>query len=329
MTRRARGKGRVLGLDAYIHRATLGLPRGERLDAAAELRTHLLERVAEHMAQGFSREEAEYLTVKGMGEPQTVNRGLLGHVFTNRLGWAALAVLLVGGGGWYAYQAAQWEGVRPVATTALDDTAISQIDSHDWPSNYGGIGGSAGGFAKAAEIRFPEGTTHVFAAFLSAQTTTLRSSFSWWVGPPFLKATTDELKRFWQGHFRLVSIAAQRFDGQPCPKTQVQVGNVLYGIRTFFPKEPGSWQRDQHGLTYYSNLVSGFCLNNPGNLELRRTPLALNTWTPVMEVFPGLAEQKQQGTVILLLYSSNTTDIPGRKPEDVYQYDPKAGWHAN
>ncbi|MFC6664903.1 permease prefix domain 1-containing protein [Deinococcus radiopugnans] len=98
MTRRARGKGRVLGLDAYIHRATLGLPRGERLDAAAELRTHLLERVAEHMAQGFSREEAEYLTVKGMGEPQTVNRGLLGHVFTNRLGWAALAVLLVGAG---------------------------------------------------------------------------------------------------------------------------------------------------------------------------------------------------------------------------------------
>lgn len=86
MTRRLRQRSRTLTVDAYIHRATLGLPKAGRVDTAAELRAHLLERAAEHEAQGFTREEAEYLAVQGMGDPQPVNRGLMGHSFTNRLG---------------------------------------------------------------------------------------------------------------------------------------------------------------------------------------------------------------------------------------------------
>ena len=148
MTRRAKGRNRALSFDAYIHRATLGLPREERLDAAAELRTHLLERVAEHQTQGFSREEAEYLAVKGMGEPQGVNRGLLGHVFTHRLGWAALAVLLVGCTGWYAWR--EWlpprEGVQFEAATQQDIAFL--FSQKDAPR----------GTYQAATLTYPRGT---------------------------------------------------------------------------------------------------------------------------------------------------------------------------
>lgn len=88
----------------YVHRATLGLPRQERLEAAAELRTHLMDRAARLEAEGFSREEAEHLAVKGMGDVGVTNRQLLGHVFTNRVAWAVLAVLVLGGGGWWVWQ---------------------------------------------------------------------------------------------------------------------------------------------------------------------------------------------------------------------------------
>lgn len=103
---------RVPSVDAYIHRATLGLPREQRLDAAAELRTHLLERVAEFQAQGFSSEEAEYLAVKGMGDPQPVNRGLLGHAFTTPLGWAFVALLVAGWVGWQSWGTSGQPAVR-------------------------------------------------------------------------------------------------------------------------------------------------------------------------------------------------------------------------
>ncbi len=104
MTRRLPRPRRPLSADAYIHHATRGLPRPERLDAAAELRAHLTERMQEHQAHGFSPEEAEYLAVRGMGDPHHVNRGLLGHAFTHRAGWLTLAALMVGGLGWTAYR---------------------------------------------------------------------------------------------------------------------------------------------------------------------------------------------------------------------------------
>ncbi|MFC3832388.1 MULTISPECIES: permease prefix domain 1-containing protein [Deinococcus] len=90
-------------ISEYVRRATLGLPRADRLDAAAELRTHLLERMAEHQAQGFSPEEAEYLAVRSMGEPDGTNRALLGHAFTHRAGWAVLALLVAAWAGWSSW----------------------------------------------------------------------------------------------------------------------------------------------------------------------------------------------------------------------------------
>lgn len=88
----------------YVSRATLGLPRQERLEAAAELRTHLMDRAARLEQEGFSREEAEHLAVKGMGDVGVTNRQLLGHLFTAPLGWAVLAALVLGGGGWWVWQ---------------------------------------------------------------------------------------------------------------------------------------------------------------------------------------------------------------------------------
>lgn len=70
----ARERRRVLSLHQYVQHATLGLPKAARLDAAAELRSHLLERVETLQTQGFSREEAEYLAVRAMGDPGLTNR---------------------------------------------------------------------------------------------------------------------------------------------------------------------------------------------------------------------------------------------------------------
>ncbi|MFN4251146.1 permease prefix domain 1-containing protein [Deinococcus sp.] len=126
MTRRLRRPRRPLSADAYIHHATRGLPRAERLDAAAELRAHLTERMQEHQAHGFSPEEAEYLAVRGMGDPQPVNRGLLGHAFTHRAGWLTLAALLMGSLGWTAYR--EWlpprEGAQFGARNQQDVNAL-------------------------------------------------------------------------------------------------------------------------------------------------------------------------------------------------------------
>ena len=56
MTRRtAEQPSKVLSLNQYVRRVTLGLPRGDRLDAAAELRAHLLERVTELEGEGYAK----------------------------------------------------------------------------------------------------------------------------------------------------------------------------------------------------------------------------------------------------------------------------------
>ncbi|MFC6590882.1 permease prefix domain 1-containing protein [Deinococcus lacus] len=91
-------------LSGYIHRATLGLPQEERREVAAELRTHLLERVRQLEAEGFEREEAEHLAVKAMGDVKATNSELLGHFFTTPLGWAVLAALVLGGGSYWLWR---------------------------------------------------------------------------------------------------------------------------------------------------------------------------------------------------------------------------------
>lgn len=87
-------------VDQYIRRATTGLPNRTRLDTAAELRVHLNERIKQYVAQGFDRAEAEHLAVEQMGPAEPVNRSFLGHVFTPRVGWVVLALLVLASGGW-------------------------------------------------------------------------------------------------------------------------------------------------------------------------------------------------------------------------------------
>jgi hypothetical protein len=83
-------------IDKYIQQVTAGLPQLERVDTAAEIRVHLLQKTRELMAQGFPREEAEHLAVQEMGPIASTNRALLGHMFTPKLGWITLGVLALG-----------------------------------------------------------------------------------------------------------------------------------------------------------------------------------------------------------------------------------------
>lgn len=107
-------------LDRYIRRATAGLPSRTRLDTAAELRVHLNERVERYVRQGFARDEAEHLAVQQMGPSEPVNRSFLGHIFTRRIGWVILGLLLVGIGAWLSrnYLFAPAEEARHYTLTA-------------------------------------------------------------------------------------------------------------------------------------------------------------------------------------------------------------------
>jgi hypothetical protein len=87
-------------IDTYIRRATAGLPRLERVDTAAEIRVHLLQKSRELMTQGFPREEAEHLAVQEMGPVVATNRALIGHMFTSSLGWVVVGVMLAGASVW-------------------------------------------------------------------------------------------------------------------------------------------------------------------------------------------------------------------------------------
>lgn len=89
-------------LDQYIHKATRGLPKKERLDAAAELRSHMIEKIKDLMQQGFSREEATFLTLQEMGDPQVPLVQRFRQFAQYQLPYWVLAALLLGGGGWWA-----------------------------------------------------------------------------------------------------------------------------------------------------------------------------------------------------------------------------------
>ncbi|MFO7546938.1 MAG: permease prefix domain 1-containing protein [Trueperaceae bacterium] len=80
-------------VDRYIARATFGLPGKKRLDTAAELRVHLLQRVDQLQRQGFSREEAEHLAVERMGSPGPSWKRVTAGVFSRQVGWAAAGAL--------------------------------------------------------------------------------------------------------------------------------------------------------------------------------------------------------------------------------------------
>lgn len=147
MIRRLGRTRQPLTIRDYVQRATLGLPKAERLDAATELRMHLLERRAEYEAKGYSPEEAEFLAVRGMGEvaaahPQLWRERLLA------LGWPVLALLLLSGAGWYGYR--EWlppkEGIWFSAPTPADTNTLFNLQ--DAPR----------GSYQAATLTLPKGT---------------------------------------------------------------------------------------------------------------------------------------------------------------------------
>jgi hypothetical protein len=91
-------------IDEYIYRATLGLPKHNRVDTSAELRVHLNSRVKELMASGFPKDESEHLAVQEMGRVEPVNLAFLGHGFTNKLGWLVLCAALLAGIYYFFFQ---------------------------------------------------------------------------------------------------------------------------------------------------------------------------------------------------------------------------------
>lgn len=158
----------------YIRRATTGLPRHERLEVAAELRTHLLDRVRQLEAEGFSREEAEHLAVSAMGHPAGTNRALLGHVFTTALGWTVLTALVIGGGGWWTWthvplplpgvREASWNWSQDLSSDDLRDV----LATPDAPR----------GQMLAATLRVPPRTEWVYVALTPLAQTQGRASLS-------------------------------------------------------------------------------------------------------------------------------------------------------
>ena len=162
MTRRRLFARRPLNLQGYIYRATVGLPKGERLDAAAELRTHLVEQIDKLRAAGHPADEAEYLAVQVMGDPAPTNRGLLGHAFTDRAGWAVLAAVLLGGGGWagHGYVQREWmpprEGIQYSGDLTLDDLKALNTDEH-----------APKGLFQVATLTYPRGTKAIYYALVA------------------------------------------------------------------------------------------------------------------------------------------------------------------
>lgn len=91
-------------IDRYLHDLARHLPSHARAEVLSEVRSHLLELVAESRQNGLSLEEAQIHAVAQFGEVRAIGRQLrVAHGF---VGWgdvvlAALPVLGITGMGWY------------------------------------------------------------------------------------------------------------------------------------------------------------------------------------------------------------------------------------
>jgi hypothetical protein len=138
-------------IDKYIQHVTAGLPQLERVDTAAELRVHLLQKTRELMAQGFLREEAEHLAVQEMGPVAATNRALLGHIFTGKFGWRVLgfaALTIVAWIGWNFRYIVFW----PQAEIRSREIAVDEL------SNALGNGTLTATNQTAFDLTLPRGT---------------------------------------------------------------------------------------------------------------------------------------------------------------------------
>ncbi|GGN34491.1 permease prefix domain 1-containing protein [Deinococcus daejeonensis] len=266
MTRRLTRPRRPLSADAYIHHATRGLPRAERLDAAAELRAHLTERMQEHQAHGFSPEEAEYLAVRGMGDPHPVNRGLLGHAFTHRAGWLTLAALLVGGLGLTAYR--EWlpprEGAQFSPMNQRDINAL--FSDKDAPrGTYQGV-----------TLTYPRGTKAVLYVTVSSTENKSRPEQVSLFSKNLVQDEQQNFRGRIPGSYRyqerlLLSAWRMTCEGQE----RSGIYKTGYGLPSPF---------ENSGMSGYSGpggMVIGACANP--SVRLHRATRTLNTTPPTQE----------------------------------------------
>jgi hypothetical protein len=329
MTRRtAEQSSKVLSLNQYVRRATLGLPRGDRLDAAAELRAHLLERVTELEGEGYARDEAGYLAVRAMGDPGVTNRQLLGHFFTTPLGWLTLGAVLLVGGSVYANQVFRPAGIWLSTPRPMDDTAINRLFGPNWPRPEGSAHGP---WTRTADLRFPQGTELVLAAWMSHGDASVRPTFSFPVelgmGLGSRKPLPSEHQRAahartsYQRHFRLVATAAPDASQKTCPAHTYQSGTLLY-TQDRLQLPPGVFSTSQDGIFSFANLLSGFCMKDLGNRpEISTGPLPLNAWSKAYQIW-GMVDGKQV-SYALLLYPTDRAELPATKPKQAYVFSLK------
>ncbi|WP_185974651.1 permease prefix domain 1-containing protein [Deinococcus detaillensis] len=320
MTRRAAGRsGKVLSLNQYVHRATLGLPKAERLDAAAELRAHLLERITELEQKGFARDEAEFLAVRAMGDPQVTNRQLLGHLLTTPLGWVVLGAVMIGGVSWWGSGLFKPAEIRPSELRPTDFVAISQAPV--WPQGWGST------FTRAADLRFPKGTTFVIAAWMTYGDKTMRPSFAFPVmsNESFSGITSDQPIRpappLLHNNFRLVTSMTPGTTGKPCPEGKAQWANLIYTTDRY--RVPvGMKLTNRDGLAFMDHLGGTLCTNDLHNsAQIEQSPLALNTWAKVYQVWgvPDGKSDEQPVSYAFLLFPSEKAEMPKLRPEQAYE----------
>ncbi|GAA4015048.1 hypothetical protein GCM10022631_28690 [Deinococcus rubellus] len=198
----------MLSLNEYIQRATLGLPKAERLDAAAELRAHLLERVAELEQKGFAREEAEFLAVQAMGDPAPMNRGLLGWSLPRTLGWAVLGLMSLATGSWWVYNNLMppKEGINVTGSNLKpDDMAVL------WYNPDAPLGIDANSYS--AVLTYPKATRTIYYAYITPDHVMIKSN---------VLSTVNEyaVSKRWPGSYRYQErwLVAGQEGSNACPQ---------------------------------------------------------------------------------------------------------------
>jgi hypothetical protein len=315
-------------IDTYIRRATAGLPRLERVDTAAEIRVHLLQKTRELMAQGFPREEAEHLAVQEMGPVAATNRALIGHIFTSSLGWVVVGVMLIGAGIW-TYLERDWifwkdTTIRSVPLNSDDlQFAMKQIPKFSEPSEF-----------KKFEFIVPRGVKTVEYAIITRHAQKSEVIFSQeqledecTKRPPSCIITTGQLERTPFKISLVVGEGQQKKNGDP------RMGQFYRGIALetrVTPQTTGMvyWSGDTKYWSSYVN-TQNFNVYSEGVTTLFDFQPKLNTWQQVWstELIRQRVKRDQAGMIVgqpkqkRIRYNGMIVAIRfGDKPESQLKY---------
>jgi hypothetical protein len=294
------------GIDRYIEQATAGLPHRECLDTAAELRVHLNNRVRELLLEGFNQEEAGHVAVEGMGPVAPVNRQLLGHIFTPALGWLVLAIMLLGGFGWYAsrYLFAPAEVIRSVQATTED---LAQINS----------------VGKVFELVLPQEAKSIFITQVNAYTDfTKPTVVNQWSGA--LDTTPDA--------YSAPPLPNSRQKARVIFKTGNDIGCYTVASRIVRPNGKSSDASMADGCLDKPSNTMGYSVSSRG-LALPNSSLKINTWIPMWNITANpatqqsdqLEEQIRNGITYFVYISSEKTlgGLKNAPPLDIYSFFPE------